>query len=50
MQCSPANKNLKADIIIHIGTHGALEWLPGKEIVLPKDCYPDLAIDNLPHL
>lgn len=40
----------KADVIIHIGTHGTLEWLPGKEIGLSKDCYPDLAIDDIPHL
>lgn len=40
----------KADVIMHIGTHGTLEWLPGKEIGLSKDCYPDLAIDDLPHL
>ncbi|UNC93063.1 cobaltochelatase subunit CobN [Candidatus Contubernalis alkaliaceticus] len=39
-----------ADIIIHMGTHGTLEWLPGKEIALSRDCYPDLAIDDLPHL
>lgn len=40
----------KADIIMHIGTHGTLEWLPGKEIGLSKDCYPDLAIGDMPHL
>lgn len=39
-----------AHVIIHVGTHGTLEWLPGKEIGLSKDCYPDLAIDDLPHL
>lgn len=40
----------KADVILHIGTHGTLEWLPGKEIGLSKDCYPDINIDDIPHL
>lgn len=42
--------SFKADIIIHIGTHGTLEWLPGKEKGLSKDCYPDIVIDDIPHL
>jgi len=42
--------NFKADVIIHMGTHGTLEWLPGKEIGLSDDCYPDLSIGCLPHL
>lgn len=40
----------KADVVIHVGTHGTLEWLPGKEIGLSAGCYPDIAISNLPHL
>lgn len=39
-----------ADLIIHVGTHGTLEWLPGKEIGLSKDCYPDITIGTMPHL
>ncbi len=40
----------KADAIVHVGTHGTLEWLPGKETGLSPDCYPDIAIDDIPHL
>ncbi|NEU04605.1 cobaltochelatase subunit CobN [Clostridium senegalense] len=40
----------KADVIAHIGTHGTLEWLPGKEVGLSKDCYTDIAIDDMPHI
>ena len=40
----------KADIVVHVGTHGTLEWLPGKEIALSCDCYPDIAIGDLPHI
>jgi cobaltochelatase CobN len=39
-----------ADVVVHIGTHGTLEWLPGKEIGLSRDCYPDIALGTLPHL
>jgi cobaltochelatase CobN len=39
-----------ADVIIHLGTHGTLEWLPGKEKGLSGECFPDLAIGALPHL
>lgn len=38
-----------ADAIIHVGTHGSLEWLPGKEVGLSKNCYPDICIGCLPH-
>ena len=43
-------KNFKADVIVHIGTHGTIEWLPGKEIGLSKECYPNIAIGEMPHL
>ena len=39
-----------ADVFVHVGCHGTLEWLPGKEIGLSNGCYPDLAIDDMPHL
>lgn len=40
----------EANVIIHVGTHGTLEWLPGKETALSDECYPDIAIDDIPHL
>lgn len=40
----------EADLIIHVGTHGSLEWLPGKEKALSKACFPQLSIDDIPHL
>ncbi len=40
----------RADAIVHVGTHGTLEWLPGKDVGLSEHCYPDLAIDTLPNL
>jgi len=33
-----------ADVLIHVGTHGNLEFLPGKGVGLSKNCYPDICI------
>jgi cobaltochelatase CobN len=40
----------KADVIMHVGTHGTLEWLPGKSVGLSNGCFPDVAISDLPHI
>lgn len=39
-----------ANAVYHIGTHGSLEWLPGKEVGLSSDCYPDLILESIPNL
>ncbi|MDD3581006.1 MAG: cobaltochelatase subunit CobN [Desulfobacca sp.] len=39
-----------ADVLIHVGTHGNLEWLPGKGAGLSAACWPDIAIGSVPHL
>jgi cobaltochelatase CobN len=41
---------LRSDIHIHIGTHGSLEWLPGKGNALSEECFPDIVMDNIPNL
>jgi cobaltochelatase CobN len=40
----------KANAIIHVGTHGTLEWLPGKSVGLSGSCFPDIAISDLPNI
>src|SRR5690606_33285471 len=30
--------------------HGSLEWLPGKALGLSEECYPDIAIMDLPNI
>jgi magnesium chelatase subunit H len=40
---------LNADGVIHLGTHGALEFMPGKQIGLSEGCWPDRLIDEMPH-
>lgn len=38
-----------ADAIVHVGTHGNLEFLPGKGAALSGACFPDIAIGDMPH-
>lgn len=40
----------QADAVVHVGTHGTLEWLPGKGTGLSSTCYPDLSIGDLPNV
>ncbi|MDH6671015.1 cobaltochelatase CobN [Paenibacillus sp. LBL] len=40
----------KADAILHVGTHGTLEFLEGKESGMSGDCLPDALIQDLPHV
>jgi cobaltochelatase CobN len=39
-----------ADAIVHMGTHGTLEWLPGKGVGPSADCFPDALIGDVPFL
>lgn len=38
-----------ADAVIHMGTHGTLEWLDGKDAGLSSADAPDALIDDLPN-
>lgn len=38
-----------ADALIHFGTHGSLEFTPGKQVALCHDDWPDRLIGALPH-
>ncbi len=40
----------QADAVIHVGTHGTLEFLKGKECGMSEDCFPDILIGDLPHI
>ncbi|MDR2349811.1 MAG: cobaltochelatase subunit CobN [Deltaproteobacteria bacterium] len=40
----------KAQVLIHVGKHGSLEWLPGKALGLSETCYPDLSIMDIPNV
>jgi magnesium chelatase subunit H len=38
-----------AHAVLHFGTHGALEFMPGKQAGLSPDCWPDRLIGDLPN-
>jgi magnesium chelatase subunit H len=43
-------KVFRADAVVHTGTHGALEFMPGKQVGLSGECWPDRLIGELPHV
>ncbi|WP_456305143.1 magnesium chelatase subunit H [Elioraea rosea] len=38
-----------ADAVLHFGTHGALEFMPGKQVGVSAQCWPDRLIGDLPN-
>jgi magnesium chelatase subunit H len=40
----------QADAVLHVGTHGAMEFMPGKQVGLSGECWPDRLIGELPNL
>ncbi len=44
------DKIFRADGIIHVGTHGALEFMPGKQVGLSNKCWPDRLIGEFPNI
>jgi magnesium chelatase H subunit len=39
-----------ADAVVHVGTHGTFEFLPGKQVALANDSVPDALLGSLPHI
>merc|ERR1719217_1995333 len=39
-----------ADAVLHFGTHGSLEFMPGKQVGMCDSCYPDRLIQSIPNL
>ena len=39
---------VQLDAMVHVGTHGTLEWLPGKALALGPTCFPRLLAGPLP--
>lgn len=39
-----------ADVVLHFGTHGALEFMPGKQAGLSGACWPERLIRDLPNV
>jgi magnesium chelatase subunit H len=38
-----------AHAVLHFGTHGALEFMPGKQVGLTESCWPERLIGDLPN-
>jgi magnesium chelatase subunit H len=43
-------KVFRSDALLHVGTHGALEFMPGKQAGLSRSCWPDRLIGELPNI
>ena len=43
-------KIFKADAVVHVGTHGAMEFMPGKQVGMSSECWPDRLIGELPNI
>jgi magnesium chelatase subunit H len=40
----------QADAVLHFGTHGSLEFMPGKQMGMSGECYPDNLIGTTPNI
>jgi magnesium chelatase subunit H len=43
-------EDFTATAVIHFGTHGALEFMPGKQTGMSGACWPDRLINDLPNI
>ncbi|WP_108659938.1 magnesium chelatase subunit H [Acuticoccus kandeliae] len=43
-------EDYRAHAVLHFGTHGALEFMPGKQVGLSRECWPDRLIGAMPNL
>src|SRR6478672_8434609 len=43
-------RDFDAHAVVHFGTHGALEFMPGKQVGLTGECWPDRLIGALPNV
>lgn len=43
-------EDFRAHAVLHFGTHGSLEFMPGKQSGLSAECWPDRLIGDLPNI
>jgi magnesium chelatase subunit H len=43
-------EDFAADAILHFGMHGALEFMPGKQVGMSAQCWPDRLIGDVPNI
>ena len=42
--------DFRADVVLHFGMHGALEFMPGKQAGMGPGCWPDRLMGNMPNV
>jgi len=47
--CRYLREDFNAHAVLHFGTHGALEFMPGKQSGLSAECWPDRLIGDMPN-
>lgn len=45
-----AQKQFKANALVHFGTHGSLEFINGKQVALSHEDWSDRLVNELPHI
>ncbi len=45
-----SQRAFQADALLHFGTHGSLEFIPGKQIALSSEDWTDRLVNDLPHV
>ena len=48
--CRYLREDFGADALLHFGTHGALEFMPGKQSGMSGSCWPDRLIGDMPNI
>ncbi|WP_374135420.1 magnesium chelatase subunit H [Sphingomonas sp.] len=43
-------EDFRAHAVLHFGTHGSLEFMPGKQTGMTAQCWPDRLIGDLPNI
>ena len=43
-------KEFRADVMVHLGTHATYEWNPGKQAGLSPSCPPEVLIGDIPNI
>ncbi|WP_448579681.1 magnesium chelatase subunit H [Thermaurantiacus sp.] len=43
-------EDFRAHAVLHFGTHGALEFMPGKQVGLSGSCWPERLLQDLPNI
>jgi len=43
-------RDFQADALVHMGMHGTAEWMPGLQLGLTEECWPDTLLGEIPSL